>query len=63
MQIAMIRKVCASVILGAAELKEESFSAGNVTTVLSAAENGKVKVEVEPVEGAQQFFIRVKMTP
>ncbi len=48
---------------GAAELKEESFSADNVTTTFGAAENGKVKVEVEPKSAAGQFFIRVKMTP
>ncbi len=48
---------------GAAELKEESFSSDNVSATLSAAENGKVKVQIMPVKGAQQFFIRVKMTP
>ncbi len=51
------------VVEGAADLKEESFSAGNVTTVLSAAGNGKVKIAVAPKEEKGQFFIRVKMTP
>ena len=51
------------VVEGAADLKEESFSSENVTTTFGAAENGKVKVEVEPKEAKGQFFIRVKMTP
>ena len=51
------------VVEGAADLKEEAFSADNVTTTLSAAGDGKVKVEVEPKEAKGQFFIRVKMTP
>ena len=46
---------------GAADLKEESFSSENVTTTFGAAENGKVKVEVEPKEAKGQFFIRVIM--
>ncbi len=48
---------------GAAELKEESFSADNVTATLSAAEDGKLAVQITPVEGDKQFFVRVKMTP
>ena len=51
------------VVEGAAELKEESFSAGNVTATLSAAEDGKLAVQITPVEGDKQFFVRVKMTP
>ncbi len=51
------------VVEGAADLKDESFSADNVTTTFSATEDGKVKVEVEPKSAAGQFFIRVKMTP
>ena len=51
------------VVEGAADLEEESFSAENVTTTLSAAGDGKVKVGVEPKSAAGQFFIRVKMTP
>ena len=48
---------------GAADLKEESFSADNVTATLSAAEDGKLAVQITPVEGDKQFFVRVKMTP
>ena len=51
------------VVEGAADLKEESFSADNVTTTLSAAGDGKLKVGVAPKSAAGQFFIRVKMTP
>ena len=51
------------VVEGAADLKDEAFSADNVTTTLSAAGDGKVKVGVEPKSAAGQFFIRVKMTP
>ena len=47
----------------AADLKDESFSAENVTTVFSAGGDGKVKVGVAPKSAAGQFFIRVKMTP
>ena len=48
---------------GAADLTDGAFSAENVTTTLSAAGDGKVKVGVEPKSAAGQFFIRVKMTP
>ncbi len=48
---------------GAAELKEESFSADNVTTVFSAAGDGKLKVAVTPKSAAEKFFFRVKMMP
>ena len=48
----------------AADLKEESFRADNVTATLSVAEeDGKLAVQITPVEGDKQFFIRVKMTP
>ena len=44
-------------------MKDESFSAENVTTTLNAAGDGKGKVGVAPKSAAGQFFIRVKMTP
>ena len=48
---------------GAADLKEESFSADKVAATLSVAEDGKLAVQITPVEGDKQFFVRVKMTP